>query len=337
MRKRKISVAPKPISRSAVERMLAIHRAVQSGKFPNANTLSRELEVTSKSIHRDLIFMRDRLRLPLKYDELRFGYYYTRPVRGFPTLHLAEGELFAILIAEKTVQQYRGTAIEKPLMSAFRKMAAALPETVSLSLPDLDESISFRTSAEPIINVKVFDTLAQATAQHQQLRIVYRKPGAKPEERIIDPYHLANINGEWFVFAFDHLRNDLRTFVPSRMQSVARTGRKFVKPESFSLEKTLRDSFGVHSGEGYFDVVIQFDGEVADYIREKRWHASQRLRNLPRGGVELQLRLSSWREIERWVLSWGGHAMVVRPAELANSVRRAAQRILQASRSASPG
>ena len=319
-----------PLSRPAIERILQIHRVIQSGKYPNANTLAKELEVSAKSIHRDFIFMRDRLRLPLKYDDLKFGYYYTKPVRAFPTLLLSEGELFAMLIAEKSVQQYRGTAFEKPLISAFKKMAASLPETVSLNLRDLDQSVSFRTSAEPIFNVRIFDTLAQATAKQEQLRMTYRKPGsATPEERIIDPYHLANVNGEWFLFAHDHLRNDLRTFVPARIKSLARTGKTFARPQDFSVENTLRDSFGVHSAEGRYDVVIRFDSEVADYIREKRWHPSQKRRRLPKGGVELSLKLSSLKEIERWILGWAGHATAVRPPELVRSVRAAAERLLK--------
>ena len=318
-----------PLSRPAIERILQIHRAIQSGRYPNANTLAKDLEVSAKSIHRDFIFMRDRLRLPLKYDDLKFGYFYTRPVRDFPTLQLTEGELFAMLVAEKAVQQYRGTAFEKPLMTAFKKMAAALPETVSLSLRDLDKSVSFRTSAEPILNLEIFDTLAQATAQRQQLRITYRKPGgAKPEERTIDPYHLANINGEWFLFAHDHMRNDLRTFVPARIQSVTRTGKKFERPQNFSLEQTLSGSFGVHSGEGRYEVVIRFDSEVADYIREKRWHSSQTLKELPKSGVELRLKLSGLKEIERWVLGWAGHAEVIGPPELVQAVEAAAHRII---------
>lgn len=312
---------------------MQIHRAIQSGRYPNANTLAKQLEVSAKSIHRDFIFMRDRLRLPLKYDDLKFGYFYTRPVRDFPTLQLTEGELFAMLVAEKAVQQYRGTAFEKPLVTAFKKMAAALPETVSLSLRDLDKSVSFRTSAEPILDLKVFDTLAQATARQEQLRMMYRKPGsAKSEERTIDPYHLANINGEWFLFAHDHMRNDLRTFVPARIQSVARTGRKFERPQNFSLERTLSGSFGVHSGEGRYDVVIRFDSEVADYVREKRWHSSQTLKELPRGGVELRLKLSGLEEIERWVLGWAGHAEVIEPPELVQAVETAAQRIAATAR-----
>src|SRR5947207_3742330 len=105
--------------------MLRIHQSIQSGKFPNASTLARELEVSPKSIHRDLEFMRDRLDLPLEYDGARFGYHYTQEVSAFPTLQITEGELFALLVAEKALQQYRGTHFEKPLLSAFKKMAAA--------------------------------------------------------------------------------------------------------------------------------------------------------------------------------------------------------------------
>ena len=183
-----------------------------------------------------------------------------------------------------------------------------------MNLADWEQTISFRTSIEPILNLEIFDALAQATAQRKQLELTYRKPGRKETEpRVVDPYHLANINGEWFLFAHCHLRNDIRTFVPARILEVKPTGQVFVRPHRFSLEKRLRDSFGVHSGQAAHEVIIRFDKHAADYIREKKWHESQRLRELKAGGVELRLKLSSLGEVERWVLRWGGDAMVVRP------------------------
>ncbi len=305
--------------------MLQIHQAIQAGTFPNASQLSEQLEVTKKSIQRDLNFMRDRLGLPLAYDERRYGYFYTQEVSSFPTLQITEGELFALLVAEKALQQYRGTPFEKPLRSAFQKMAASLPETISLSLSEWDQTISFRTSVEPVLQLEIFDTIARAAGRHLQLRLEYRKPGqAQIESRVVDPYHLGNINGEWFLFAYDHLRHDLRTFVPARIQSVALTGKKFARPAGFSLERQLRGSFGVRSGEGRHEVTVRFNARVADYIREKRWHASQQLRDLADGGVELRLRLSSLAEIERWILSWGGDAVALAPDELVSSIRAAA-------------
>src|SRR5207302_47328 len=230
------------LSRPPLERMLRIHQAIHSGKYPNATTLAGELEVSTKSIYRDIEFMRDRLELPVEFDGARNGFHYTEEVSNFPTLQITEGELFALLVAEKALQQYRGTTFEKPLLSAFKKMAASLPDTVSLNLADWEQTISFRTSAEPILNV---------------------------------------------------------------------------------------DSFEVVTSQDQFGVVIRFDELVADYVREKRWHPSQQLIELEDGSVELRLKLSSLVEIQRWILSWGGHANALAPDELAESVKAAAEMILE--------
>src|SRR4051794_2430355 len=96
-------------SRAPIERITQIHAAIQRGKFPNATELAAELEVSTKSIARDLGFMRERMKLPLAYDNQEFGYYYTEEVRNLPNIHVTEGELFALLVAEKALQQYRGT------------------------------------------------------------------------------------------------------------------------------------------------------------------------------------------------------------------------------------
>jgi predicted DNA-binding transcriptional regulator YafY len=316
-------------SRPPLERMLRIHQALQAGGFPNSSKLAREVEVSTKTIHRDIEFMRDRLNLPIEFDSSKNGYHYTGEVSAFPTMQITEGELFALVVAEKALQQYRGTSFEKPLLSAIKKMEQSLPDTISLNLADIGQTISFRTRAEPILDLKIFDVLAKAVSQRQQLELHYRKPGQKAETRIVDPYHLANINGEWFLFAFDHARKDIRTFAPARIQSAKPTGKNFERTQKFSLEKRLRDSFGVHAGEGKFEVVIRFTPRAADYIREKKWHPSQTLRDLKNGGAELAMKLSSLAEVERWVLSWGGEAKVLKPRELAEAIRGSAQQILR--------
>jgi predicted DNA-binding transcriptional regulator YafY len=295
--------------------MLKIHQALQAEEYPTALVLAQELEVSTKSVHRDLEFMRDRLELPIEWEPKRFGYHYTEEVNAFPTLQITEGELVALVVAEKALQQYRGTSFEKPLLSAIRK---------------IEQTISFRMRAEPVLNLEVFDTLARLTSARQQVVLTYRKPSHKQtEQRLVDPYHLANINGEWFLFAYDHLRKDIRTFVPARIQAVRATGKTFSRSQKFSLEQRLRGSFGVHSGQAEYHVVLRFSPQAADYIREKKWHDSQQLRECRGGGVELRMKLSSLGEVERWVLSWGGSAEVVKPPELAESVRKAARRMLK--------
>lgn len=108
----KKSVRELPMSRPPLERMMRIHTAIASGKHPNASFLSREFEVSTKTIQRDIDFMRDRMGLPIDYSPQRYGFYYTEPVDAFPTLQITEGELFALVVAEKALQQYRGTPFE---------------------------------------------------------------------------------------------------------------------------------------------------------------------------------------------------------------------------------
>jgi predicted DNA-binding transcriptional regulator YafY len=316
-------------SRPPLARMMKIHQALKAGGFPNANLLATELEISTKSVYRDIEFMRDRLDLPIAYDDKRFGYYYTEEVSAFPSIQISEGELVALLVAEKALQQYRGTHFEKPLVSAFRKITESLPESVSINFADWENTISFRTSAEPVLVLEVFDGLARAVAQRQQIAFKYRKPGkTEVEERLVDPYHLANVNGEWFLFAYCHLRKGLRTFVPARIKSLSLTGKTFRRPVQFSIDKVLRDSFAVRSSEGNHKVIVRFRAEVADYIREKRWHASQVISELPDGGLDLELHLSSLVEVRRWILGWGGAAVPLAPPELVSAVLREAQTIV---------
>jgi predicted DNA-binding transcriptional regulator YafY len=319
-----------PAVRPPIQRMLHIHKSIHAGKFPNTRSLAAELEVCVRSVGRDIEFMRDRMELPILYDMVRHGFYYEGEVTAFPSVTISEGELFALAVAEKALQQYRGTNFERPLMSALQKISESLPDAVSLNLNEWNESISFRTSAEAIVDLSTFDKIAQATSRREQLRITYRKPAQKEcEERVVDPYHLANVNGEWFLFAYDHLRKAIRTFVPARIVSVEKTGEKFQKDPGFSIRGQLRDSFGVHSGRGEFKVLLRFSESVADFIREKKWHPSQKVRELKNGGLELQMTLSSLVEVERWILSWGGNARVLEPMQLRDNVRAAAMKIVK--------
>ncbi|MBX3733321.1 MAG: WYL domain-containing protein [Verrucomicrobiae bacterium] len=319
-----------PTTRPPLDRMMRIHAVLREGRYPNCSTMARKLEVSTKTIQRDLEFMRDRLNLPLEFDPVRNGYRYTEEVKSFPTLQITEGELFALLVAEKALQQYRGTPFEARLVAALRKLEEALPDAVSFNISQWGEAITFRTTAEPLLSVPpILEGLTRAAQRRERLRIRYRKPGARtPEVRVVDPYQVANVDGDWYLFAFDHLRQAIRTFVPARIVALEPEGGTFDRPARFALEKYLRDSFGVHSRDGAYAVVLQFDEAVSDYIREKKWHNSQRLTELPGGGVEMRLKLGSLQEVQRWVLGWGGAARVIAPPELVASVRSAAGRLV---------
>ncbi len=132
----------------------------------------------------------------------------------------------------------------------------------------------------------------------------------------------------WYLIGHDEDRGDTRTFALSRLRGPVMSGETFTRPAGFDLQRYLRNSFQVMKGEGDYEVLIEFDAWATDLLRGRQWHASQKLSELPAGGSHLCLRLSGLEEIERWVLSWGIHATVVRPQELANRLGRVAHELV---------
>lgn len=320
------SIKPTLHARPALERIRRIHQAVLAGECPTASGLAREMEVDRRTITRDITFMRDRWELPLEYSAQDGGFIYTAPVDTMPGAVITEGELFSVLIAEKSLQQYRGTVFERQLKRVFDKISDMMPESVTINLDDWGQSVTFRNTGIPKQNIDTFDILARGVIRQRQMEILYRKPGAKKaEKRIVDPHHLACIDGEWYLFAFDHKRRDIRVFKPTRMEEISMTGNTFERRKSFSLEKHLSGAFGVFTGDTVFDVVIKFSPDIADYIREKKWHQSQKLKEIKGGGVELRMELTSLVEIQRWVMGWSGEATVLQPPELVKAIREAGQ------------
>ena len=131
-------------SRPPLERMLRLHERLKAGVFPNCRKLADELEVSPKTIQRDIDFMRDRLGLPIEYDPLQFGFYYTEPVANFPSIEVSQGEIIALFVARKALEQYRGTSFERSLRTAFHKISEGLHDKIDFQWADVDSAISFR-------------------------------------------------------------------------------------------------------------------------------------------------------------------------------------------------
>ena len=304
-------------SRPPLARMMQLHAHLKARRFPNCQKLARELEVSSKTIQRDLEFMRYQLGLPIEYDQLHFGFVYTEAVTSFPMVEVTEGEIMALFVAQKALEQYRGTPFAEPLRTAFQKIGHGLREKVSFSWSDLDAAVSFRSAGQSVADLAVFEALSRAVLREEEMIFRYRKlHGSATETRRVRPYHLGCVEQQWYLFGFDLVREQLRTFALPRIREARATGTRFRRPADFSIAQLLEASFGVFEGKGRTRVRVRFQSFAAQLVRERIWHESQKIRELRDGGLELQLQLGSLEEIERWILSWGAHAEVLAPARL---------------------
>jgi predicted DNA-binding transcriptional regulator YafY len=315
-------------TRPPLVRMIRIHDLLSAGRYPNCCLLAREFEVSAKTIQRDIDFMRDQLVLPIEYDRVRHGFAYSGAVGQFPLITVSEGELVALLVAQKAVEQYRGTSFEKPLRTAFQKLASSLGNDASVSLHDLSEAVSFHSAGIPRSQINVFELLTEAIMSSQLVEFDYRSLRArKAERRRAAPYHLACINNQWYLIAGDQARGQLRTFALTRIDGVKKLRTFFERPADFSASKMLSGSFAAFEAGKTERIRIHFDRFAARLVSERQWHSSQETRPAGREGIELTMHVGIAPDLESWILGWGDHAEVIEPGSLRDRISATVQRM----------
>lgn len=308
---------------------MRIHDRLRDGTPLNCTRFAAELDVSRKTIQRDIDHMRDRMGLPLEYDRSTHSYIYTNPVKAFPTVQMSEGDAFALFVAERALEPLRGTPLFDRLQSTFQKLTANLKGHVELTADDHD-AVSFRQFGEGRTNAQAFDALQKAHTQYLEVTFAYKKPGSTAaEERRIRPYHLTHRENLWYVVGHDIVRDAIRTFALPRMANVKITRKKFTIPDDFSPDEFFASALGVIAGTGSYDIHIRFDASIAERVTERDWHESQQLIPCPDGSIELHLRLGSLVEIERWILGWGAAAEVLAPPELRTQLATTTQTMAQ--------
>ena len=315
-------------SRPPLSRFQEIFHAIKTGRFPNRTQLAHSIEVTTKTIQRDLDYMRYQLSLPIEFDYARGGYYFTKPITDLPLFQLTEPELISVFVAQKALEAYKGTAFEQPLRSAFQKLKAATnsPEAkISISWEDLDSKISFRHFGAFLPDAKIFAEMTKAIQQEEVVSFHYKKLDAKTyEKRAVEPWHLACVSGQWYLLGYDLTREARRIFVLARMQNASATKARFShrRPDEADIQKLFQNSFQIwQSEDGTLQQIdLRFFDRAAQLVRERNWHPSQRMQELSDGNLELRLTLNSFEEIIPWILSWGRDCQVLSPTRLQKKV-----------------
>lgn len=305
-------------SKLQFERLIQIDQQIRKGEHPNCFSLAKELEISVKTAQRDLDYMRERLNAPIEYDPLKKGYYYTSGNWFLPALSLSEGDLLAVLLATKALEQYQGTPVAKQLDSIFKKIAESLPTKITLQ-PELVFS-RFSVSGPPAkpVDHDIWAVVVRGLMHQQSVQIKYHAMEAETKDRKIDPYHIANLQGEWYVFAHDHSSNELRQFAIPRIQKAELTADRFQIPDDFDPNKYLSVTFGrfAISSDKPHDVKLVFEKGIAPWVKERQWSAKQTLKERSNGQIELSFPAAGLYEVKRWVMSWGSAVRVLAPKEL---------------------
>ncbi len=316
-------------AKNIYERFVWFDNQVRAQKYPNATSLAERFEISTKTAQRDIDFMRDRLLCPLDYDSSQKGYYYDDDTFSLPMVYLSSGELTALLIARKMLQDITGGAIGNEISSIVDKITNILKKH-SVAADQIDDAFSLELIEYSPAPEKVFKAVLEGCLNKKCLSFAYYSPAAEEKtERTVDPYHLFNYMGTWHLIGYCHLRNEIRDFALSRISATKVLTNSFKVPVEFNFQKYFLSTFGLYKGKSTKEVTLRFTPEKSKWIKDQIWHKDQKSNLLPDGSLEISFPVSDFSEIKREILKHGDAVVVVKPKTLRDLIKTEAERILK--------
>lgn len=306
-------------------RLLFVDRKIREGGYPNCSSLAGEWETSTRTMQRDIDYLRDELEAPIQYDYAHRGFYYEDPSWFLPSVMLSEGDLMALLIGRQALQMYEGTPIAGELQRIYGKLAELLPDKIEVGPEVIQTRFSFFHPPARPIDPEIWRTLLRGLMRQRVLEITYQSPHAnQAKPHVIHPYHITNLEGDWYLLAYEERWANLTQLAISRIRKVHLTNRSFRVPPDFDADEVMRKRFGRHLHTGTRKTVrvrLLIEPTLVNYVSEKTWHSRQKLKRRKDGRVELTVPVLNTMDIEPWILSLGEHVSVLEPLELRKQVQ----------------
>lgn len=302
--------------------------------------LAAMLSMTTRSVRRYLHELA--LLIEIESIEVRSGrahLWRIKPSERGRTVALRRMQAYALLAPSRVFDVLRGSVIFDEIDVALRQVrqVALRPQGRTAVHGDVasDVSLEDRFAYVPPApraygrRSEDVDAAFQAVAELAVLRFRYREEGSddRPARITAHPYALVLHGGAMACIGRDVGRGLARTFLFDRMSElVASSSERFAMPADFSLADWLQGDFGVGRATRSVRLLVEFEPRVADAVRMRRVHPTQKLAVAADGRVRVSLSLPEVPEVlaqaRRWILGFGAAARVVEPRDLAEELAR---------------
>jgi predicted DNA-binding transcriptional regulator YafY len=249
---------------------------------------------------------------------------------GLP-VKLTLAETAALLMSRDLLRPTGAQALGTAVTSAFDKIGRVLSRDARQLLDQMRESIGVRAvgaklqapAAEHVALIQ------RAMLERRRLDMRYYSMSRDEEsQRQVDPYHLTVFDGGFYLVGYCHWRKTERIFAIERIRELKMLATRFAMQPGFNAEEYLKHTWGIVQGE-IVPVKVVFSSSVARYIRDRLWHPTQKLRELPDGRLEVSLRVADTLELRRWILGYGSEAEVTEPIAIRETLAREAAALVE--------
>ena len=291
---------------------------------------ARKLGCTVCTIWRDLRVL-EQAGFPLYDDKVGDGRrslwkLEERFTLGLP-VKLTLAETSALLMSRDLLRPVGPQPLGAAITGAFDKIGRVLSRDALKLLDQMRESIGVRAVGAKLQGAAAEHVafIQRALLERRRLEMRYYSMSRDEENRRqVDPYHLTVYDGGFYLVGYCHWRKTERIFAVERIRELRMLVTTFRPRPDFSAEEYLKHVWGIIKGD-IVPVKVIFSRSVARYVRDRLWHPSQKLRELPDGRLEMNLRVADTIEVRRWILGYGADAEVLEPALLREVLRMSAE------------
>ena len=231
-------------------RLLTLLEMLQVYRQLNAADIAERLEVSPRTVRRYIMGLQE-MGIPVEADRGPAGGYRLR--RGFklPPLMLTNDEALVMVIGLLAAQRLGLSASGSAIQGALAKLDRLLPDTQRTQIQAMQDYVSLGLEFVSRDHADAETILAMTTAARDgtSIRLRYRAASGDVTQRLVDPYGVAFQSGHWYVVAWDHFRDALRTFRLDRVLSMDVTNETFQRPEPFDvieyLQRAIRELYYV--------------------------------------------------------------------------------------------
>lgn len=311
---------------SRIYRLLRLVTLLQSGRPYSAAELAEELQVSRRTVFRDLNAL-ELAHIPYYYDPESGGYRISKHF-FLPPVNLTLPEAMAVLTLAERAGSNAGVPLLAPAAQAAAKIQSALPQSLQDHVGGMVRGLGVQLGpmaahdrAEPL-----FDRLADAIHRRRVCQARYQSFLEGQSLRLVlHPLRLLFLHRAWYLLAWTPTEKQVRTYKLVRFEDLDITDRTFPArdvPDPFGQAWAMIPEGKIHH------VHLHFEPKVAGNVAEVQWHATQRVAHNDDGSIEFHADVDGLGEITWWVLGYGDQVTVRQPSALAERILAVARNIL---------
>jgi len=309
------------------ERIYKIDQLLSERRFVTIAELLERLDVSNATLKRDLSLMRDRMNAPIIFDRELGGYRFDKtnnPVGGsyeLPGLWFSADEIRSLLTMHHLISNLDTGGLLGPHIQPLQSRLTALLGAANDSVDEVQRRIKIRMVGVRHFRLEHFEAIGSALLKRKRLQVQHYSRGKDvSSDREISPQRMIYYRGNWYLDAWCHLRNDLRSFSVDTINRVEIIEKKCKEISEKRLDDVLGSGYGIFAGKKVQWATLLFAPEIARWLSKESWHSEQKGVLNDDGSYALKIPYSEDTELLMDILKYGAQVKVISPVSLVKRV-----------------